>query len=90
MREVFTRDDLISEKSEDWSGLDVCLRFYEGSWELLSGDSQYGTDHRGYWGYGSLSYDIEQEELTETMTALATELIEGVLEQEAVSNFNQQ
>jgi len=85
MKKVLTRDDLICEDSEDFSGLDVRLRFHEGYLEILTGDSSMDTDYRGFWGYGSLDYDIEPEELTEAMTTLATELIEGVLEQEAIS-----
>lgn len=85
MRKIFTRDDLVCEDSEDFSGLDVRLVFHEGNWEVKTGDSQYDTDHRGFWGYGSLSYDIEPEDLTEAMTVLATDLIAGVLTQEAMS-----
>lgn len=85
MRKIFTRDDLISEDSEDFSGLDVRLRFHEGDLEILTGDSSMDTDHRGFWGYGSLDYDLEPEDLTAAMTTLATDLIDGVLEQEAMS-----
>lgn len=84
MRNIFSRDQLICEDSEDWSGVDVRLRFHEGDVEIKTGDSSMDTDHRGFWGYGSLDYDIEPEELTESMTTLATDLINGVLEQEAM------
>ncbi len=85
MRISFSRDELICEGSEDCSGMDVRLRFHEGDLEIKTGDSQFDTDCRGFWGYASLDYDIAPEDLTEAMKVLATDLIEGVLEQEAMS-----
>jgi 3',5'-cyclic AMP phosphodiesterase CpdA len=85
MQNICSREDLIDPESEDWAGVDARLRVHDGNWEVLWGDSSMDTDHRGYWGYGSLCYDIEPEDLTQEMLNLAKELIEGVLDQEAMS-----
>ena len=52
--------------------LDVRLRIFGGSWEILHGDSQYDTDHRGKWGYGAIS---ESSEAREVARELLTEVI---------------
>jgi hypothetical protein len=51
IRRTFPVDRL----SEDFGG-DVRLQVLDsGTWELWTGDSQYDTDHRGYWGSASLN-----------------------------------
>ncbi len=45
--------DCESDPGERW--LDVRLQCVDGAWSLHEGDPQYDTDHRGYWGAGSLS-----------------------------------
>jgi len=42
------------EDSEDPS-MDFRIQFLEGDWIVLTGDPQFDPDHRGCWGYGSLS-----------------------------------
>jgi len=39
------------------------------------GDPQYDQDHRGYWGYGTLSLDEEQD-----LIELATHMVDEALE----------
>jgi hypothetical protein len=46
----------------------------DGDWNVLWGDSQYDTDHRGYWGFGSILVGDEPDALY----ALAMALIDGV------------
>jgi hypothetical protein len=37
---------------------DVRLQVYDdGQWAVRYGDSQYDTDHRGWWGYSSVPGD---------------------------------
>jgi hypothetical protein len=49
---------------EDDGYMDVRLQVYPGgSWALRTGDASYDTDHRGYWGAGSLAWDSDCEEL---------------------------
>ncbi len=64
------------KRAVDWSELhgderyiDVRLQCVDGAWSLHEGDPQYDTDHRGYWGAGSLSPRTNCREL-------ARELIE--------------
>jgi len=41
-----------------------------GSWSLLSGDSSYDTDHRGYWGASCLSVDDDDERIVNTLAEM--------------------
>jgi len=43
-----------------------------GEWELWTGDPSYDTDHRGYWGAGTLDAEASALEMRE----LARDLIE--------------
>lgn len=52
--------------------LDVRLRVFNGSWEVLSGDSQSDTDHRGLWSSGSITAEMTDEQLE----LLALDLVE--------------
>lgn len=54
--------------------LDCRLRVFEGDWELLTGDPQYDTDHRGYWSYASIPINCTRKEARE----IARELIDGL------------
>lgn len=60
--------------------LDVRLQVVPGEgWTLWSGDSQYDTDHRGFWGSGSVpgrGHRFNSEEL-------AADLIDQAKEQQA-------
>jgi len=53
---------------------DVRLRYFEGEYTLLWGDSQYDTDHRGLWGYGSVSNDYSLEDLENLLKAMYLEI----------------
>lgn len=56
-------DDL----GQDDGYLDVRLRVFEGDWEIKFGDSQYDTDHRGLWGYASISEESDLEEIAQEL-----------------------
>jgi len=49
------------EDGEDPS-MDFRIQFLEGDWTVLTGDPQFDTDHRGYWGYGSISLSNKGDE----------------------------
>jgi len=64
--------DLEPEEEGEEPFVDVRLRVFDGGWEVLHGDSQYDTDHRGKWGYGAIS---ESSEAREVARELLTEVI---------------
>lgn len=85
---TFQKDELILEDCDgDIAGMEVRLNYVDGAWQLLEGDSSYDTSHRGFWGYGILSYDIEDEDLDTTIAGLAEDLISQVLDNEAETLF---
>ncbi len=44
--------------------MDVRLQVYpNGQWCVRTGDACYDSDHRGYWGAGSLAWDTDCEDL---------------------------
>lgn len=70
--EVIQAMDFEPEEEGEEPFLDVRLRIFDGSWEVLHGDSQYDPDHRGKWGYGAIS---ESSEAREVARELLTEVI---------------
>lgn len=53
---AFDWDHLVRTTGD--TDVDVRLQVREdGSWDVRSGDASYDTDHRGFWGSGSLSND---------------------------------
>jgi hypothetical protein len=62
---------------EDEPSCDVRLHITpEGSWEVLSGDSCYDTDHGGYWSYETILPAMGKEDLLR----VAQTLIDGIKE----------
>lgn len=60
------------ETDEDGEqGIDVRLQITEGGWDVHSGDAQYDTDHRGYWGAGWVSQGTNVRELARELIAEA-------------------
>lgn len=67
------------DENEEQEGVELEVRLQvreSGSYALHTGDSQYDTDHRGYWGSGFLTSGTDCEEL-------ARELIEEAAEHAA-------
>lgn len=65
-------EDQMDEAGENY-GLDVRLQVEnDGNWSLHTGDAQYDTDHRGFWGAGTLVPDMTKAAIRE----LARELID--------------
>jgi hypothetical protein len=57
--------------------VDIRLQVYDDhQWSFRSGDSQYDTDHRGYWGSSSVGKCVSMKEAIE----IAKELIEQASE----------
>jgi hypothetical protein len=79
------------EDEEGNAGGDVRFRLYEWSnagwnggkaewaWEVLTGDSQYDQDHRGYWGCGYVEAGASRAACRE----VAREIIEEALDARA-------
>lgn len=83
MKSSFTRVELEDDCGN--SGIDVRLQVLEDSLELHIGDSQYDTNHLGYWGYATLDYDWDKNELESSVNELVSDLISQV--EEAISMF---
>lgn len=60
---------------------DVRLRYYKGTWSLLTGDPSFDSDHRGFWGSGLVGTD----ETINSARSIALGLIEEVNEEIATS-----
>lgn len=58
--------------------VDVRLRVFDGQVSLHFGDAQYDTDHRGYWGAGTVSSKMT----THDAEFVASDMIDQILEQE--------
>lgn len=41
------------ENDNDVTYVDIRLQLVDGTYHIYTGDSQFDTDHRGSWGYGS-------------------------------------
>ncbi len=82
MKLSFTREEL-----EDCgkSGIDVRLQLRDNELSLHTGDIQYDTNHIGAWGYATLEYDWEEDELHTNITELVTDLISQVKEAMSMS-----
>ena len=57
-------------------GIEVRLQVVDDSYHVLSGDPQYDTDHRGFWGCAYLPVRTTKQEFKDT----ARELIDSVWE----------
>ena len=63
----------------DEEEIEVRLQLCDGSYNLLTGDPSYDTDHRGYWGCGSITPNMTMRECLE----LAGDLKDQCLDQKA-------
>ena len=55
-------DDMV-EPGEEEPSIDVRLRYFDGAWSLHTGDVQYDTDHRGFWGSSSVGQEMTEDRL---------------------------
>lgn len=65
------------EDEEGERSMDVRLQVVDGSWTLNTGDASYDTDHRGYWGSGSITPDMSPEAARELADSLICEAAEA-------------
>lgn len=71
------REDLREIEGEDeFSGTDARLQVRKYSWQLHTGDAQYDTNHRGYWGNASIPWGCTWIQARE----VAKELLESAEE----------
>ena len=83
--EALTRDllDVSADVEDDMMGpgedeptINVRLRYWSGSWQLLTGDAQYDQDHRGFWGSSSVWQGMTEGQAGD----IAHDLVEQVFE----------
>lgn len=67
---------------------DVRLRLFDGAYEILTGDAQYDTDHRGAWGSGSISASATMEDCVSLANDLINEAQDDNFERDAHSARN--
>lgn len=80
LKRNFSRAELQEMPGKDeFSGTDARLRVHAGSWQLLTGSSDYDQDHRGAWGSASIPYACTWKEARE----IARELIDDCAESAA-------
>lgn len=82
MKASYSREELECDGN---SGIDVRLQLLNDELQLHMGDSQYDTNHLGYWGYGFLEYDWREDELEANITELVSDLVEQVKEAMSMS-----
>jgi hypothetical protein len=81
-RELLSINEVIESEEID-EDIDVRLQVLpNGDWKIWWGDPQYDTDHRGYWGAGSIPGGGRRFNATET----ARDLIEQAKEDFAMSH----
>jgi hypothetical protein len=54
---------------------DIRLQLVDGSWALHTGDAQYDTDHRGWWGASAVEAGASLRHCRELATALIGEAV---------------
>lgn len=70
-------------QSLDEDSIDVRLQLVDGTYYAHIGDSQHDTNHRGNWGYTSVSrYDIND------LDALAYDVVHEALEYYPVDGYH--
>lgn len=83
IRDVSDWSDIESHNNEEpW--LDIRLRLdRSGSYDILTGDPCYDTDHRGFWGSGSISRGSDEVELIALSRSLVDEALGQAHEDDA-------
>jgi len=71
-------DDMV-EPGEEEPSIDVRLRYFDGAWSLHTGDVQYDTDHRGFWGSSSVGQEMTEDQARD----VACDLVDQVFEHAA-------
>ncbi len=66
----------LTEPGCDEPTIDCRLRYHDGSFSLLTGDSSYDQDHRGYWGVSCVDSNLSANDARNT----AIDLLDQVLD----------
>ena len=74
--EEYLRSTYTGEVDTEDRGIEIRLQVVDGSYHVLSGDPQYDTDHRGFWGCAFLPIRPTTQDLKDT----AKELIDNTYE----------
>ena len=74
--EEYLRSTYTGEVDTEDRGIEIRLQVVDGSYHVLSGDPQYDTDHRGFWGSAYIPVRTTKQESKDT----ARELIDSVWE----------
>lgn len=61
-------------------GIEIRLQVVDGNYQLLSGDPQYDTDHRGFWGCAYLPIRPTIEDIKNTAKDLIDDAYENYSE----------
>ena len=61
-------------------GIDVRLRYHDGAYDVLVGDAQYDTDHRGHFGSATVSAGLTADEALDIAADLRDQIIDSVAE----------
>ena len=79
------KEDLIEEihnlinyykDDEEIDYVDIRVRWYDNCYEILTGDSQYDQDHRGFWTYGSV--DVKENWDDDFIISYVDEMVEDL------------
>jgi hypothetical protein len=68
-----------SEPGVDDPSIDCRLRHHDGSFQFLSGSSDYDQDHRGDWGAASVIADMSLEDARGIADDLLDQVIDSAL-----------
>jgi hypothetical protein len=71
---------------DDPPTIDCRLRYFDGNWSFLTGDSSYDQDHRGHWGASCVGANLAVSEAQN----IACDLVEQVLESIALSDTEEE
>ena len=74
---------------EELDYIEVRLQLVDGSYNILTGDSQYDTDHRGAWGYGGVDCTrmLIEDELLEDAESIVDEALDEYYDQKLESRM---
>jgi hypothetical protein len=68
---IFTKVELRNYPRGEVEEIEVRLQVTEEGWWLWTGDPQYDTDHRGWWGSGVITRTTNCAELAKELLAEA-------------------
>ena len=83
--EEYLRSTYTGEVDTEDRGIEIRLQVVDGSYHVLSGDPQYDTDHRGFWGcaFIPVGYGMNNHykcNLERKLKKVARELIDDAFE----------